>query len=128
MNGFLAVALGGALGASARYGVGLAMQRVSDAPGLYATLTVNVVGSALMGAVMAWLTTRAQTDLTNTKYLFLAVGVLGGFTTFSAFALEVVHTINAGNAARWMSYVIASVVGSVVALMVGFGLVSRWLA
>lgn len=126
MNGFLAVALGGAIGASARYGVGLAMARISDAPGLYATLSVNIVGSAAMGAVMAWLVSKGQTDTANTLYLLLAVGVLGGFTTFSAFALEVVHMMNSGQTARWMAYSVASVVGSVVALLVAFNLVNRW--
>ncbi|MEL6663125.1 MAG: fluoride efflux transporter CrcB [Pseudomonadota bacterium] len=128
MNGFLLVALGGALGASARYGAGQVAARVAQAPGLYATFAVNILGSALIGLLMAWLTAREQNELTNTLFLFLAVGVLGGFTTFSAFSLEIVHMINSGQSARGAAYAIASVVGGVVALMIAFFLMKRILA
>ncbi|MEO0786268.1 MAG: CrcB family protein, partial [Pseudomonadota bacterium] len=83
---------------------------------------------ALIGLLMAWLTAREQNELTNTLFLFLAVGVLGGFTTFSAFSLEIVHMINSGQSARGAAYAIASVVGGVVALMIAFFLMKRILA
>jgi len=128
MNAYLLVALGGALGASLRYGAGQAAARVSDTPGLVATLFVNVVGSALIGVLMAWLSAREQDELTHSLFLLLGVGVLGGFTTFSAFSLEVVHMINSGQAVRGAGYAIASVVGGVVALLITFTLARRLLA
>ncbi|MEO0816733.1 MAG: CrcB family protein [Pseudomonadota bacterium] len=128
MNGYLLVALGGALGASLRYGAGQATARVSQAPGLYATLFVNVLGSALMGVLMAWLTLRVQNETTNTLYLVLGVGLFGGFTTFSAFSLEVVHMINSGQPMKGAAYALTSVVGAVVALLIAFSLAKRILA
>ncbi|MEM1151075.1 MAG: fluoride efflux transporter CrcB, partial [Pseudomonadota bacterium] len=128
MNAYFLVALGGALGASMRYGVGQIASRLTDAPGLYATFVVNILGSALIGIVMAWLTLREQTEATNTLFLLVAVGVLGGFTTFSAFSLEVVHMINSGQAAKASVYALASVLGGVIALLVTFSLARRLLA
>ncbi|MEM9740950.1 MAG: CrcB family protein [Pseudomonadota bacterium] len=128
MNGFLLVALGGALGASCRYGAGLAASRFTQAPGLYATLFVNVLGSALIGALMAWLTLREQNALTNALFLFCGVGLLGGFTTFSAFSLEVVHAINEGRYVQSGTYILASLIGGICALMLSFALMKRILA
>ena len=85
MYAFLTVAFGGAIGAILRYGAGRIAAQFTDAPGLHATFFVNIVGSALMGALMAWLVAREQNEVTNTLYLLLGVGILGGFTTFSAF-------------------------------------------
>ncbi len=128
MNAYLLVALGGALGASLRYGAGQVAVRFTDASGLYATFFVNVVGSALIGVLMAWLSAREQNELTHSLFLLLGVGVLGGFTTFSAFSLEVVHMINSGQAAKGVGYAIASVVGGVVALLNTFTHARRLLA
>ena len=84
MTRFLIVAAGGALGAVARYGVG----RLLPAGGWpWATLTVNVAGGLLMGLLAGWLAFRGGVHGESIR-LFAAVGVLGGFTTFSAFSLE----------------------------------------
>lgn len=128
MNAYLIVALGGALGASLRYGAGQVAARFTDAPGLYATFFVNILGSAMIGILMAWLTLREQNEMTNMLFLLLGVGVLGGFTTFSAFSLEMVHMINSGQAAKGAGYAIASVFGGVVALLITFTLARRLLA
>ena len=125
MMRFLLVGFGGALGSMARYGVGLAAARV--VPGAtwpWATMTVNVVGGLLMGLLVGWLSARAGAE-GETLRVFAAVGVLGGFTTFSAFSLEVVLMIERRQYAAAAAYVLASVVVSAVALMVGLMIARR---
>ncbi len=117
MNGFLAVAAGGAIGAILRHGVGLAALRFLAGGGATATLLVNVVGSALMGLLMGWLLERVV-SAENTIYLFVGTGILGGFTTFSAFSRETVHMINTGSPFKALMYALVSVVVSVTALMI----------
>ena len=83
-----AVALGGALGASLRYGLSLGVQRVVPSGWLpLGTLTVNVVGCLAIGWVAGWLS--AQPLERPTWSLFAVTGLLGGFTTYSAFGYEV---------------------------------------
>lgn len=84
MHHVLMVGAGGCVGAVARYGVYLGMARWRDFP--YATLTVNVAGCLLIGAIMALVHQKAQPS--EAWRLFLVTGVLGGFTTFSAFGYE----------------------------------------
>ncbi|MBJ7484115.1 fluoride efflux transporter CrcB [Brevundimonas sp.] len=125
MMRFLLVGFGGALGSMARYGVGLAAARV--VPGAtwpWATMTVNVVGGLLMGLLVGWLSARAGAE-GETLRVFAAVGILGGFTTFSAFSLEVVLMIERRQYAAAAAYVLASVVVSAAALMVGLMIARR---
>ena len=125
MMRFLLVGLGGAIGAMARYGVGLAALRL--APGAtwpWATLTVNVVGGLLMGLLVGWMAERAGTGHENIRVLG-AVGVLGGFTTFSAFSLETVLMIERRQFGTATAYVVASVVVAIAALMVGLMVARR---
>ncbi|WP_298430549.1 fluoride efflux transporter CrcB [uncultured Jannaschia sp.] len=106
------VALGGALGAAARYIVGAQLMR----PGFpVAVLAVNVVGSFLMGLLVVWLGRRGLTEWQP----FLLTGLLGGFTTFSAFSLETVTLFERGEVAQAAGYVAASVGLSVGALALG---------
>lgn len=129
MTKFLLVGLGGAAGSMARYGVGLVAQRL--APGAvwpsahwpWATLTVNLVGGLLMGLLIGWLAQRGGAGQ-ETVRLFGAVGLLGGFTTFSAFSLEVVLMIERRQFGLAAAYVAVSVGVAVAALMVGL-LVAR---
>ena len=125
MMRFLLVGLGGAIGAMARYGVGLAAMRL--APGAtwpWATLTVNVVGGLLMGLLVGWMAERAGAGQENIRLLG-AVGVLGGFTTFSAFSLETVLMIERREYGLAGAYVLLSVVLAVAALMAGLMLARR---
>lgn len=92
MNNLLWVALGGALGASARYGVGLLLQRPSLSVPL-ATLAVNALGCLLAGACMSW---SERQQLAPSLRVFLLTGALGGFTTFSAFGVETIALQRAG--------------------------------
>ena len=115
MTRFLIVAAGGALGAVARYGVG----RLLPAGGWpWATLTVNVAGGLLMGLLAGWLAFRGGVHGESIR-LFAAVGVLGGFTTFSAFSLEAALLIERRQTAMAGGYVLASVVLSIAALFLG---------
>ncbi len=92
------VAIGGAFGAALRYQIGRSMTGWLGAPVIsafpFATLAVNAIGSLLMGMLAGWLARRgAETDQLR---LLLGVGLLGGFTTFSAFSLELVVLIERG--------------------------------
>jgi CrcB protein len=109
MERLLIVGLGGALGSMARYGAGVAAARL--APGAawpWATLSVNVIGGLLMGLLVGWLAQRGQGG--ESLRLFAAVGVLGGFTTFSAFSLETVQMIERRQFGLAAAYVALSVV------------------
>ncbi len=114
---FLAVAAGGAIGASARY---LMMSQIGHWLGMafpYGTLAVNALGSFALGAlieVMALVWSPSQA-----LRAFLVVGVLGAFTTFSTFSLDVIYLVERHQVGLAGTYVLASVALSVVGLFVG---------
>ena len=125
MTRFLLVALGGAFGAMARYGVGLAWGRFGALSGWpWATLTANVLGGLLMGLLTGWLAFRSGAH-GETIRLFAAVGVLGGFTTFSAFSLETALMVERRQFALAAGYVGLSVAVSVIALFIGLMVARR---
>lgn len=111
----LSVALGGALGAVARYGLSTWLynpeQRIP-----WGTLTANVVGSFLMGVLFVVILERAK--LPPEMRLFLMTGFLGAFTTFSAFSLESVALIHEGHVMAAIFYVILSITLCIAALAV----------
>lgn len=111
------VAAGGAIGASLRHLVGMAMLRVAGMSFPWGTLTINIVGSFLMGLFIELLARRLGAS--NEARLFVATGVLGGFTTFSAFSLDVAVLWERGAAGYAAAYVAASVVGALAALFAG---------
>lgn len=117
----LNVALGGAVGAVLRYqtGRGLTMlagpQAVAAFP--WATLAVNVIGSLAMGLLAGWLA-RFGTGGEQWR-LLLGVGLLGGFTTFSAFSLEMMLLIERGQAGTAIAYALISVLAGLAALYLG---------
>ena len=113
---YLLAALGGALGALARWGIAEALPAAP--PGWpWATLLVNLTGCLLMGALVAVLTARSPEPTWARP--FLAVGVLGGYTTYSAFAVEVVELVEAGAPVLAAGYVLVSVLGGVLAVAAG---------
>jgi CrcB protein len=125
MTRFLIVAAGGALGAMARYGVGVWAVRLFPAAAWpWGTLTVNVVGGLMMGLLAGWLAFRSGAHGESIR-LFAAVGVLGGFTTFSAFSLETALMIERRQLAMAGGYVAASVALSVIALFIGLMVARR---
>ena len=113
----LSVAAGGAAGAWLRFAAG----RVIGAHSFpFATLTVNVLGSLAMGLLAGWLARHA--DGGEQWRLLLGVGVLGGFTTFSAFSLEIALLIQRGAAGLAMLYIALSLLGGVGGLFAGLAL------
>lgn len=110
------VALGGGLGASLRYLVGQWVVANIGVGLPVGTWMVNILGGFAMGLLAGWL---ARTGDTEELRLLLGVGVLGGFTTFSAFSLEVFSMINRGDIGLAGAYAVSSVAGSVLALMTG---------
>lgn len=124
LAGSLIVALGGALGAWLRYLVGhlwtgaLGPVRAGAFP--YATLTVNVLGSLAMGLLVGWLALRGSHS--EGTRLFLAIGVLGGFTTFSSFSLDIVALAERGQMAMAAVYALVSLVAGVAGLLGGMAL------
>ncbi len=122
MQAFL-VFLGGGLGAVARWAFGLAAARWLGAVWPWGTLGVNILGSFAMGLVMAALMRGGTMSVEAENWrLFLATGILGGFTTFSAFSLESARMIEAGQWGQAGLYGLASVVVSIAALFAGMAL------
>lgn len=122
----LAVAAGGVTGAVARYLVYVAVGHLLGAGFPYATLVVNVIGSFAMGVLVE---TMALVWSTSTAMrLFLAVGVLGSFTTFSTFSLDFAVLFERRAYGLCAVYTIASVVLSIAALFAGLYLMRRVLA
>lgn len=111
----LQVAIGGAVGASARYLTNVAALRAFGPGFPYATLIVNVLGSFLMGVLVVVLAQRFD----NRFVPLLMTGVLGGFTTFSAFSLDAVSLWDRGQVGSAAIYVGASVILSLAALVAG---------
>ena len=116
----LYVMVGGAVGAGARYLTGRAMLSLLGPDYPFGTLAVNLIGGLLMGVLVGVL---ARTTASETWRLLLGVGVLGGFTTFSAFSLDVVTMIERGAIGVAFGYVLVSVIGSVAALFAGLSAV-----
>ena len=118
------VALGGALGSVARFSVQAAGVRLFG-PGLpLGTLAVNVLGSIAIGILYIWLTERGLMRHTP----FLMAGLLGGFTTFSAFSLDALVIWERGQWALASAYVLASVGLSLAGVFLGVWLARGWLA
>ncbi len=113
----LLVAVGGALGTVLRYGVGRWAITLTGPGFPSGTFIVNIVGGFLMGLLAGWLARYG--DGGEELRLLLGVGVLGGFTTFSAFSLEVYNMITRAEVALAAAYAMSSVAGSVLAVLAG---------
>ena len=110
------VALGGALGAVGRYLVGLSLKTASGFP--WATMSVNILGSLLMGLMIGWLS--RQNGGSDALRLFVAVGILGGFTTFSAFSMDLFTLLERRDIAATVLYLGGSLLGGLAAFIIGF--------
>ncbi|MGJ8670141.1 MAG: fluoride efflux transporter CrcB [Oceanococcus sp.] len=111
---YLAVAIGGALGACARYGLSRLLMQVSWP---LATLCANVLGSFLIGILFIHIATRLGTQ--HPAWQLLGIGLLGGFTTFSSFSLETLRLIEQGRVGIAASYVLSSVALCLLAAYLG---------
>jgi len=116
---FLLVGLGGALGSVMRYAVYLFVS-FKNFP--FATLTVNIIGSFIIGTVLAF-SLKDESFLNNWK-LFLATGICGGFTTFSALSAENVLLLQNGRYFTALLYIFLSIILGIVAAWLGFKLIN----
>ncbi len=114
---YLLVMLGGALGSAARYSVGRLTLDAFGPNWPWGTLAVNIAGGLAMGLLAGFLA-RAGTGGENWR-LLIGVGLLGGFTTFSAFTLELVGMVERGQTLAGIGYALISVVGAALALFAG---------
>ena len=119
--GFLIVFLGGGLGAALRHGVNLASARLVGTAFPYATLFENVSGSLVMGLLAAYFAFKG--DASQHWRLFFTTGILGGYTTFSAFSLDTALLYERGTLGLAAAYVLGSVILSIAGLFAGLWLI-----
>ena len=124
MINLLLVAGGGATGAVARYLLGGWTLRAFGPGWPYGTFAANLIGGFLMGALAGWLAHRGGADQDRLR-LLLGVGVLGGFTTFSAFSLETARMLETRDYGQAGLYILLSVMLSIGALFAGLMLTRR---
>jgi CrcB protein len=115
------VFLGGGIGSALRYGVGRLTLAWFGPNFPVGTLVVNVLGCVLMGALAEWLALH-DAGLSQATKLFLVTGILGGFTTFSAFALDTVALWQRGDMLSTAFYLLASAILSIAGLIGGMAL------
>jgi CrcB protein len=108
MTQVLAIAAGGAIGALLRYWVSTAVQNRTTSIFPYGTLTVNVVGSLLIGFLYIWLIERLAVG--PAVRAFMLIGVLGAFTTFSTFSMETLNLMESGHLGKALVNVLVSVI------------------
>jgi CrcB protein len=118
MTPYLLVAIGGAIGSVLRYGAGVAVGSLWRGPFPLGTLLINIAGSLVMGLFVG-LMGRLLPPWQNEARLFFAVGVLGGFTTFSSFSLDAIAMIERGDLLPAGLYVVLSVAIAFPALYLG---------
>ncbi len=120
IKNLLLVGLGGSIGSMTRYAASFLI-RSKLFP--YTTLSVNIIGSFIIGVVFAM--SIKEAGLSNNWRLFLATGICGGFTTFSAFSLENMGLLQSGKIGMALTYIILSVVLGVTATFLGYQLIIK---
>ena len=118
---YLIVFLGGGIGAALRHGFNVGFARLLGTGFPYATLWENVTGSLVMGLLVGWFALKGGAP--QHWQLFLTTGVLGGYTTFSAFSLDAAVLYERGAVGLAALYVALSVVLSIAALFAGMAVV-----
>lgn len=119
LKNFILTGLGGAIGSMLRYALSYAIN-IRNFP--YATLLINITGSLVIGIITGLY--AKDESLSNSYKLFLSVGVCGGFTTFSAFAIENVHFFQTGKTMIGLLYISLSILLGIGAAWCGFKLIN----
>ena len=122
MGAWVAVALGGAMGSVARFWLTSAMTALTGPRFPWGTLLINVLGSFVIGLVAGITLTPARVGMHPDLRIFLMTGVCGGFTTFSAFSLQTLELMQAGDMVPALGYAMGSVVFCVAATFCGWAL------
>jgi CrcB protein len=117
MRAYLAVAIGGTLGCWARYGMTNLVQALYGRAFPYATLSINVIGSFLMG--LLFVGTLERVTVHPDLRVGILTGFLGGFTTFSAFSMETLLLVEQGQPGKGALYVVLSLVLGLLAVLLG---------
>jgi len=119
---YLLIAIGGGLGSILRYVMQSVVGHLTGMDFPYGTLIVNISGSIVMGLFIGWMS--AHTDLKNANdvRLFIAIGILGGYTTFSSFSLDAIVLYEKGKLMAMAVYVVSSVVISLLGVFAGLKL------
>jgi fluoride exporter len=118
---YLLVFVGGGIGASLRYTINVACARCISTTFPWGTLIINVTGSIVMGLIAGYLAFKGEAS--QPWRLFLMTGILGGYTTFSAFSLDTALLYERGEIGLALAYVLGSVVLSIAGLFAGLALV-----
>lgn len=123
MNSTFIVFLGGGIGAAIRHLVNQAVGRVAGTDFPFGIMAINISGSLVMGLAAGYFAFKASESWSDTARLFMTTGVLGGYTTFSAFSLDAMVLWERGEPGLAAAYVLGSVVLSIMGLAAGLGIV-----
>lgn len=123
MNSTFIVFLGGGIGAAIRHLVNQAVGRVAGTDFPFGIMAINISGSLVMGLAAGYFAFKASDSWSDTARLFMTTGVLGGYTTFSAFSLDTMVLWERGEPGLAVAYVLGSVVLSIIGLSAGLGIV-----
>lgn len=121
---YLLVFIGGGLGASLRHAINVGCARACGLNFPYGTFVINITGSLVMGIIAGYLALKGEAS--QPWRLFVMTGILGGYTTFSAFSLDAVTLYQRGEMGLALFYVLGSVVLSIAGLVVGLTLVRHF--
>ena len=121
MNILLVIFLGGGTGATLRYLISEIIYRTYPSSVGYGTISVNLIGAFLMGALFYFISSKLL--INEHIKIFLTIGFLGGFTTFSSFNLDFYNLLEASNYLQAILYVLISLIGTIILFFLGFNLV-----
>ena len=121
MNILLIIFLGGGTGATLRYLISELIYRAAPSSVWYGTVSVNLIGAFLMGALFYFISSKLL--INEHIKIFLTIGFLGGFTTFSSFNLDFYNLLEASNYLQAILYALISLIGTIILFFIGFNLV-----